>query len=98
MFNISYEIIFSTVGVLSFIGWGALVFSPLHHVALTLVARVISIVLALIYTNLLVSLWGHEAKVDLSFLEVVADGFSYMGHLLSGWIHLLALDLFLGAL
>jgi hypothetical protein len=97
MFNISYEIIFSTVGVLSFIGWGALVFSPLRPAPLTLAARIISIVLALIYTYLLVSLWGHETKVDFSSLEGVADGFSYMGHLLTGWIHFLALDLFLGA-
>ena len=97
MFNINYEIMFSVVGVLSFIGWGALVFSPLWHVALILVARILSVILALIYTYLLVSLWGHEPKVDFSTLEGVASGFSDMGHLLTGWIHFLALDLFIGA-
>lgn len=97
MFNINYEIMFSVVGLLSFIGWGALVFSPLRHVALILVARIISVILVLIYTYLLVSLWGHEPKVDFSTLEGVASGFSDMGHLLTGWIHFLALDLFIGA-
>jgi putative flippase GtrA len=97
MFNINYEIMFSVVGVLSFIGWGALAFSPLRHAPLILVARIISIILALIYTYLLVSLWGHEPKVDFSTLAGVASGFSDMGHLLTGWIHFLALDLFIGA-
>lgn len=97
MFNINYEILFSIVGVLSFIGWGALAFSPLRHAPLILVARIISIILALIYTYLLVLLWGHEPKVDFSTLAGVASGFSDMGHLLTGWIHFLALDLFIGA-
>ena len=97
MFNINYEIMFSIVGVLSFIGWGALAFSPLRHAPLILVARIISIILALIYTYLLVLLWGHEPKVDFSTLAGVASGFSDMGHLLTGWIHFLALDLFIGA-
>jgi hypothetical protein len=97
MFNINYEIIFSVVGILSFIGWGALAFSPLRHAALIFVARIMSVILALIYTYLLVSLWGHEPKVDFSTLEGIASGFSDMGHLLTGWIHFLALDLFIGA-
>lgn len=97
MFNINYEIMFSVVGVLSFIGWGALAFSPLRHAPFVLVARIISIILALIYTYFLVSLWGHEPKVDFSTLAGVASGFSNMGHLLTGWIHFLALDLFIGA-
>lgn len=97
MFNINYEVMFSVVGVLSFIGWGALAFSPLRHAPLVLIARVISILLALIYTYFLVSLWGDEPKVDFSSLGGVANGFSNMGHLLTGWIHFLALDLFIGA-
>ena len=97
MFNTNYEIMFSVVGVSSLIGWGALAFSPLRHAPLILAARIISILLALIYTYLLVSLWGHEPKVDFSTLAGVASGFSYMGHLLTGWIHFLALDLFIGA-
>lgn len=97
MFNMNYEFMFSAVGILSFIGWGALAFSPLRHAALIIVARLISIILALIYTYLLVLLWGHEPKVDFSTLAGVASGFSDMGHLLTGWIHFLALDLFIGA-
>lgn len=97
MFNINNEVMFSVVGVLSFIGWGALAFSPLRHAPLILIARVISILLALIYTYFLVSLWGHEPKVDFSSLAGVASGFSNMGHLLTGWMHFLALDLFIGA-
>jgi len=97
MFNINYEIMFSVVGVLSFIGWGALAFSPLRHAPLILIARIISVILALKYTYFLVSLWGHEPKLDFSTLEGVASGFSEMGHLLTGWIHFLALDLFIGA-
>ncbi len=97
MFNMNYEIMFSIVGILSFIGWGALAFSPLRHATLIIVARLISIILALIYTYLLVLLWGHEPKVDFSTLAGVASGFSDMGHLLTGWIHFLALDLFIGA-
>lgn len=88
---------FSVVGVLSFIGWGALAFSPLRHEPLILVARVISILLALIYAFLLVLLWGQEPKADFSSLSGVASGFSNMGHLLTGWIHFLAFDLFIGA-
>jgi hypothetical protein len=40
--------------------------------------------LALIYTYLLFSLWGLEPKVDFSSVAGVADGFSNMGHLLTG--------------
>lgn len=97
MLNINYDVMFSVVGGLSFIGWGALVFSPLLHKPLILVARVISLFLAIIYTYFLISLWGHEPKVDFSSLEGVANGFLNMGHLLTGWIHFLALDLFIGA-
>ncbi|MBV1914678.1 MAG: DUF4281 domain-containing protein [Pseudomonadales bacterium] len=68
----NYEAMFSVVGVLSFVGWGALVFS-------------------------LVSLWGLEPELDYSSLSGVSNGFSNMGHLLTGWIHFLAFDLFIGA-
>jgi len=97
MFNVNYEIMFSVVGILSFIGWTALIFSPLRLVPLVLTARVISLLLAVIYTYFLVTLWGNETKVDFSSLAGVANGFSDMGNLLTGWIHFLAIDLFIGA-
>lgn len=93
----NFEIFFSVVGVLSFIGWGALIISPFRHTALIMLARIISIVLAVLYIYLLVALWGEEPKVDFSSLAGVANGFSNMGHLLTGWIHFLALDLYIGA-
>lgn len=97
MFESNYENMFAIVGVLSILGWSALAFSPFRQATLILIARIISILLALIYTYLLISLWGHEPKVDFSTLAGVSSGFSFMGHLLTGWIHFLALDLFIGA-
>ncbi|NQZ11715.1 MAG: DUF4281 domain-containing protein [Algicola sp.] len=97
MFNMNHETMFSVVGVLSFIGWGALVFSPLRHKQLVLSARLISILLAIIYSYFVVSTWGQKPTVDFSSLAGVANGFTNMSHLLTGWIHYLALDLFIGA-
>jgi len=88
---------FSLVGILSFIGWSALIFSPFRLVPLVLTARIISLLLAIIYTCFLVALWGNETKVDFSSLAGVSHGFSDMGNLLTGWIHFLAIDLFIGA-
>jgi hypothetical protein len=97
MFNIDYEAMFSVVGVLSFIGWGALSLSPVRPIPIILSARLISALLALVYTYYLVSLWSQEPTIDFSSLAGVANSFSNDGHLLSGWIHFLALDLFIGA-
>jgi hypothetical protein len=96
MFNIDYEALFSFVGILSFIGWGALAISPLRLTTLVLVARVVSILLALIYTFFLFSLWGQQPTVSYLSLADVASGFSNEGHLLAGWVHFLAFDLFIG--
>jgi hypothetical protein len=96
MFNIDYEALFSFVGILSFIGWGALAISPLRLTTLVLVVRVVSILLALIYTFFLFSLWGQEPTVSYLSLADVASGFSNEGHLLTGWVHFLAFDLFIG--
>lgn len=98
MFNIDYEAMFSVVGVLSFIGWGTLALSPVRPIPLIISARLISVLLALVYTYYLVSLWSQEPTIDFSSLADVANGFSNAGHLLSGWRHFLALDLFIGAL
>ena len=97
MFNTDYETLFSIVGVLAFVGWGALAFSPLRPAFLILAARAVSVVLAIIYTTFLISLWGVEPEGNFSSLAGVAAGFSNMGNLLTGWIHFLALDLFIGA-
>lgn len=97
MFNLDYETMFSVVGVMSFMGWGALALSPLRRIPLVLFARLISVLLALVYTYYLISLWSQEPTIDFSSLAGVASGFSNAGHLLSGWIHFLALDLFIGA-
>ena len=97
MFNLAYEAMFSLVGILSFIGWGALALAPLKRSSLIFTARVISILLASIYCYLLVVSWGNEPEVDFSSLAGVAEGFSDSGHLLTGWVHFLAIDLFLGA-
>ncbi len=97
MFNLNNETLFSLVGVLSFIGWGALLVSPIHRERCVTIARVITLLLALFYVVNVLLLWGEKPGVDFSSLQGVANGFTHLGHLLSGWVHYLAFDLFIGA-
>jgi len=97
MFNLDNETLFSIVGIISFIGWGALLISPLQREKMVLFARVITIVLALFYVGKTLSLLGTQPEINFGTLEGVSNGFGHLGHLLAGWIHFLAFDLFIGA-
>lgn len=84
------------VGLISFLGWGALLFSPLKREKLVPFARVICLILALFYCGNILFTFGEKPNVDFSSLAGVSHGFSNLNHLLTGWIHFLAFDLFLG--
>ena len=94
--KMNYETGFSVVGIIAFVGWGALAFAPLYHLVLTRFAFAVSIVLALAYALFMLLSFGQEPAVDFGSLAGVINGFSVPGHMLTGWTHFLAFDLMIG--
>jgi len=92
-----YETIFSSVGILSFIGWGALVAAPLNARVMILSARIVGILLAIAYVLLLAVGWGVEPQVSYGSLAGVMNGMSAPSHMMAGWTHFLAFDLLIGS-
>lgn len=92
-----YEIIFSAVGILSFVGWGALVASPLKPRVLMFAARTVGILLAIAYVLLLGAGWGVEPEVGYGSLAGVMKGMAAPSHMMTGWTHFLAFDLLIGS-
>jgi ABA4-like protein len=92
-----YELIFSSVGILSFIGWGALIAAPINARLMILGARAVGILLAIAYVLLVGAGWGVEPEVSYGSLAGVMEGMAAPVHMMSGWTHFLAFDLLIGS-
>jgi len=92
-----YETIFSSVGILSFLGWGALLAAPLNARVMIISARAVGILLAIAYVLLLGAGWGVEPAVSYGSLAGVMKGMSAPSHMMTGWTHFLAFDLLIGS-
>jgi hypothetical protein len=92
-----YELIFSSVGILSFIGWGALIAAPINARVMILGARAVGILLAIAYVLLLGAGWGVEPEVGYGSLAGVMEGMAAPVHMMTGWTHFLAFDLLIGS-
>jgi len=92
-----YELIFSALGILSFVGWGALIAAPLSPRVMILGARTVGVGLSIAYVFLLVQGWGDEPEVSFSSLAGVMNGMTAPSHMMTSWTHFLAFDLLVGS-
>jgi hypothetical protein len=93
----SPEQIFSLSNSLALLGWLLLVFAGRARWAAPLVVgAILPLLLALVYTGLLVGHWG-EGGGSFRTLAGVSTLFESHWLLLAGWVHYLAFDLFVGA-
>lgn len=92
-----YETIFSSVGILSFVGWGALIVAPINTRVTIIAARGVGILLAIAYVLLLGAGWGVEPEVSYGSLAGVMNGMAAPSHMMTGWTHFLAFDLLIGS-
>ena len=91
------ETLFSICSMTATAGWLLLLVAPRKRWANTMVAgMIIPLVLAAVYSFLLLTHWG-EGTGGFSSLHDVAALFSNQWLLLAGSIHYLAFDLFIGA-
>ena len=91
------ETIFSIVNSFSLAGWLLLIFGPRWRWTARLVhAGVIPGLLAIAYTVLIVSTFG-DAEGGFGSLAELMKLFRSDWSVLTGWIHYLAFDLFIGA-
>lgn len=89
--------IFSLCGDVALAGWLILIFAGRMRWAAALVSgAVIPLLLAVVYTTLLISHWGGS-KGGFGSLAQVSLLFSNPWILLAGWVHYLAFDLFTGS-
>ena len=91
------DTIFNVSGMLALAGWLSLLASPLvprfaDHIG----GLGIPVLLAVIYTGLVLAFWS-SAKGGFDSLDNVAALFQTRELLLAGWIHYLAFDLLIGA-
>jgi hypothetical protein len=91
------EQLFSLTNSLALLGWLLLVFAGRARWAASLVLGVVlPLLLAVVYTGLLVGHWG-ESGGNFQTLAGVSTLFENHWLLLAGWVHYLAFDLFIGA-
>lgn len=95
--------IFDLSNLIAVVGWISLIAgaAPLPNqrirfYALTLGGRVIPILLSAVYLWLVIQYWGSAPNGGYGSLEQVSVLFGSSGNLLTGWIHFLAFDLFIG--
>jgi hypothetical protein len=88
---------FSWAGNLAFLGWGALLLSPLAPVWADRIAGLaVPALLSAGYAALMLMHWA-DAPGGFGSLTEVAALLSHPPMLLAGWVHFLAFDLFVGA-
>jgi hypothetical protein len=93
----SAEQIFSLTNSLALLGWLLLVFAGRARWAASLVVgAVLPLLLAVVYSGLLIGHWG-EGGGSFRTLAGVSTLFENHWLLLAGWVHYLAFDLFIGA-
>jgi hypothetical protein len=89
--------LFQLANPLALLGWLALLVAPLApRAAQTVAAAAIPLLLALVYTGLVLAFWW-EAPGGFGSLPEVMALFTHPYIALAGWLHYLAFDLFLGA-
>lgn len=96
-YEIDYETVFSTLGILSFFGWAALIAAPVNARMMILGARAVGVLLAIAYVLLLGSGWGVEPEVSYGSLAGVMNGMTAPVHMMTSWTHFLAFDLLIGS-
>ncbi len=93
----SAEQVFSISNSAALIGWLILVvLGPKRWAAPLVCGAILPLVLAVLYTGLILTHWG-ETKGGFGSLAGVAALFSNPWLLLAGWVHYLAFDLFVGS-
>ncbi len=91
------ERLFSLCNSLALAGWLILVFAGrLRWAARLVTGAIVPLLIAILYTYLIVAHWGETAG-GFGTLDGVASLFSNKWLLLAGWIHYLAFDLFIGS-
>jgi len=89
--------IFQLANLLALSGWIALLLAPvLPRLADTVAARLIPLLLAIVYAALMMTYWS-SAEGGFDTLEGVMQLFTQAPLVLAGWLHYLAFDLFVGA-
>lgn len=91
------EQVFSLASLGALFGWIALAIAPVARSKLLIVARGVSIGLAVAYGVLIVTGWGSALGGGFGSLADVKALFSVDRVLLAGWVHYLAFDLWVGA-
>ena len=89
------EQLFSILNLIAIAGWLPLLFLPRARWATSIVPVVIPLILALVYTALVI--WAlPRSEGGFSSLASVSALFENPWALLAGWAHYLAFDLFIG--
>lgn len=96
MIVVSPQLVFELANPLALVGWLLLVFSPLMPRTADRVAGYgIPVLLAIVYLVMLV-VHAPSAEGDFTSLAGIIQGFAVPGIAMAGWLHYLALDLFVG--
>lgn len=92
-----FELVFSSVGLLSMLGWATLLFSPLiPRWSDRIAGLIVPMVLAATYVVFLLFFPAQNGGGFSSFADV-SQLFTNPEAVMSGWVHFLAFDLFVGA-
>lgn len=96
MIAVSPQLVFEIANPLALVGWLLLLFAPLMpRVADRVAGYGIPILLAVVYLVMLV-VHAPSADGDFTSLDGIIQGFAVPGIAMAGWLHYLALDLFVG--
>ncbi len=90
------ETIYSLCSVIAVAGWLALAFAPVARERLIGVARVVALILCVLYIVQMLTI-TEPSGGNFSTLAGVTALFSKAGNVMMGWTHYLAFDLFIGS-
>lgn len=88
--------LFSAGNMVAMLGWVLLSIAPLWRIAERIASAVIVTLLALAYATLAVMYFNDDALSSFGSLQGVKSLFQNDFALLTGWVHYLAFDLFVG--
>jgi hypothetical protein len=89
------KLLFPFANYLALLGWALLIFVPNWKLTKYITGLGIMLMIALLYTYLMIASWG-QTQGGFGSLNEVRLLFDNDKALLAGWIHYLAFDLFLG--
>jgi hypothetical protein len=91
------EQVFRICNLAALAGWVILVIAGrARWAAASVIGMILPLLLALVYTGLLIAHWG-ESQGGFGSIAAVSALFSNPWLLLAGWVHYLAFDLFIGS-